>query len=138
MGGRLRDCTEDDQKRSLEKLLLKKAILVDLHNDFAVFYDCRAHEDEDYVGESFSIMHFTATGWEKAPGEVRAALHKIGRGEGRVEVQALQAVEALERLTRERLRRGVVGDGRVSERDAVEVLQRPLLVHVKDGAPSAT
>jgi len=78
-GGRLQYWGDDDKSTSLDVLLDKSATVHDVRKDGLVLDGNRAHAVENYTGEErFSLVFFTAQGYEKVAPEVKDQLVEVG------------------------------------------------------------
>merc|ERR1711957_929833 len=79
-GGRLKYWPSDTQKPrpNVSELDPKDSVALDLAKNTVVFDGCRAHEVENFEGERYSIVFFSASGYGKVPAEKVKYLQGLG------------------------------------------------------------
>jgi len=79
-GGKLKYWPTDVQhpRTDLKTLDQVKHITFDLKHHTTIFDGTRAHEVENFEGERYSIVYFTASGYQKVPKDNVAYLQKLG------------------------------------------------------------
>mmetsp|Transcript_33829 Transcript_33829/g.93450 ORF Transcript_33829/g.93450 Transcript_33829/m.93450 type:complete len:722 (+) Transcript_33829:93-2258(+) len=77
-GGELNIFSQDDKSRSLDCLPLEDKMKVNLRSQLMMFNGNSAHEVDDFTGNRFSVVYFTAGCHAQATMEDKAALAELG------------------------------------------------------------
>jgi len=79
----------------VEQLDKKDCVTFDLAKDTTIFDGCRAHEVQDFTGNRYSIVFFSASGYQKVPEKDVKYLKSIG-----MPYPAAKAMEELKKATK--------------------------------------